>query len=560
MCGILAILEGDGPCVSPILHADRAGVLLDRMAHRGPDGRSTLASGRAWLGHRRLAIVDPAHGTQPFEDGAVAWIANAEVYNHESLRAAHGGLGHTRSDCAVIGPAWRALGAAMPDALDGQFAVVCVDRDSGDWIAARDHVGICPLYVGHHRDGTVWLASEMKALIDDCERVALVEPGTALVRDARGMRAVRWHEPAWRLSPGSRVASAPEIREALTRAVDTRLMADVPWGVLLSGGVDSSIVASIATRLARRRRIGPVHSFAIGLEGGSDLAPARRAAEFLGTIHHEFTFTLEEAMEALPRVVEHLESYQQVRTGVPTYLLAKRVAALGFKMVLSGEGADEMLGGYLYFHRAPSARAFHEETVRKLTRLHQYDVMRANKAPMAHGLELRFPFLDRAVVDLLMSTPAEARMAGASPDGRLVEKALVRRAFEVEGDPYLPAEVLWRQKEQFSDGVGYGWVDELRRQAGMRVGAGALERAAARFAEDPPTNAEMCWMRELFEDRFVGRRAGRSPLGTVGTGASVACSTPEAVGWDPAWARHAGDISARAIEGVHGGGCALTSA
>jgi asparagine synthase (glutamine-hydrolysing) len=561
MCGILAILDAPGATGSPRDHAARAEQLLDTLAHRGPDGRGTLALDRAWLGHRRLAIVDPAGGAQPFVDDSIAWVANAEVYNHEMLRRQHCVDLASRSDCAVIGPAWRALRDQLPSALDAQFAFVCIDQATGHWIAARDHIGICPLYVGHHADATIWFASEMKAIVRDCDRVALVEPGTMWTCDERGLRVTRWYDPDWMREPGTRITGPERIRKALTSAVEKRLMADVPWGVLLSGGFDSSIVASIAGRFAREHGLGPIHTFSIGLEGGADLAPARAVADFLGTIHHELTFTIDEALAALPRVVDHLESYQQVRTGVPTYLLAERITYLGFKMVLSGEGADELFGGYLYFHGAPSPRAFHEETVRKTTRLHQYDVMRANKAPMGFGLELRFPFLDRAVVDLAMSMAPETRMPARGPSGRPIEKAVVRWAFEDEIDPWLPAEILWRQKEQFSDGVGYAWVDELRRIAAGRIDETTLDMAAARFPEDPPCNPEMYWMRELFEARFVSHaRAGRTSLATIGTGRSIACSTPEAVSWDPSWESMAGDISGRAIAGVHASNRSLTSA
>jgi asparagine synthase (glutamine-hydrolysing) len=343
------------------------------------------------------------------------------------------------------------------------------------------------------------------------------------------------------------------LRDTVFAAVEKRMMGDVPWGVLLSGGLDSSLVASIAQRASLRQGLGPIHTFSIGLDGAPDLEHARTAAKFLGTNHHEFRFTVEEAVEALPRVVEHLESDQQIRTGVPTYLLARKVKQAGFKMVLSGEGADEVLGGYLYFHKAPNPAEFHAETVRKTQRLHLYDVMRADKAPMASGLELRFPLLDRAFIDLVMSMdPADRMPKARTPGGRKVEKHLLRAAFEDAANPWLPESVLWRQKEQFSDGVGYAWVDTIRAIAERRLPTGALEHAGQRFPEATPTNPEMYWMRELFEARFVtGKRAGRSPLATLGFGPSVACSTPEALAWDPSWLKHAGDISGRAIADVH---------
>ena len=566
MCGILAIID-PRRTGSVARHARRAEILLDRLAHRGPDGRDTLALPHAWLGHRRLAIVDPVGGTQPFRRDGVAWIANGEIFNHTELRAELGLTGISDSDCAVIGPAWQLFGSRLPERLDGQFSFVATDERTGHWIAARDHVGVCPLYFGRHTDGTLWFASEMKALVDDCVHVELVPPGYAWIGDAAGVRQVRWYDPAWQHEIPSTPADLERIRETLKAAVIKRLMSDVPWGLLLSGGLDSSLIAAIAVRHAREHGLNggrPIDTFSIGLEGAPDLLAARQVARFLGTRHHEFTFTLDEALAAVPVVVRHLESYQQIRTGVPTYLLAKRIRDLGVKMVLSGEGADELLGGYLYFHRAPDAAEFHRETVRKVTRLHQFDVMRADKAPMAAGVEIRVPFLDREFVDLAMSLDPREKMIDPSlrPDGRrsCIEKYLLRKAFDEPRDPWLPDSILWRQKEQFSDGVGYGWVDYLREYADRRLPADAWEARERTYPEDTPATPELYWMRELFEQYFVvgqaesvEKAAGRSPLATVGTGRSIACSTPEALAWDPAWSRSGGDISGRMIAGVHTG-------
>lgn len=559
MCGILAILDPFRAPARALTHALRGDHLLDQLAHRGPDGRGAVTASRAWLGHRRLAIMDPASGAQPFLSGGLAWVANAEIFNHLELRARFGG-GASQSDCAVIGPVWRHLGDAAPAALDGQFAWVCLDLATGRWIAARDHAGVCPLYIGRHHDGTVWFASEMKALVDDCREIAVVPPGHAWCSDERGLRLIKWYTPQWEQETPRAAADLPRMREALIDAVRKRMMTDVPWGVLLSGGVDSSLVASIATRLCKAQGMPPPHSFAIGLEGAPDLRAARGVAEFLGTRHHEFTFTIAEAMAMIPAAVWHLESYQQVRTAVPTMILARRVRKAGVTMVLSGEGADELLGGYLYFHSAPSPEEFHAETVRKTTRLHQYDVMRANKAPMAHGVELRFPFLDQAFMDVVMGIdPADRMVRRDVPGRRGIEKEILRLAFDDPGAPWLPPDVLWRQKEQFSDGVGYGWVDAVRAAAALQTSDADLKRAAAAFQEDPPANAEMLWMRRLFEAAFVdGRLSERSSLATVGTGRSIACSTPEAVAWNPRWERLAGDISGRAIADVHAAQCELT--
>ena len=558
MCGILAILDNFGAPARAARHGRRGDYLLDRLHHRGPDGRGTLASSRGWLGHRRLSIVDLAGGAQPFVADGLAWVSNAEIFNHHELRDRFGATA-SKSDCSVIGRTWRALGDNAPAALDGQFAWVCIEEATGRWIATRDHAGISPLYVGWHQDGTIWFASEMKALVDDCAKVEVLPPGHAWCSDERGMRLVKWYTPVWEYETPNAPVDLPRLRSVLIEGVRKRMMSDVPWGVLLSGGVDSSIVAAIATRLCREQGVEPPRSFAIGLEGGPDLAAARRVAEFLGTRHHEFTFTIAEAMDTIPAAVGHLESYQQVRTAVPTMILARRVREAGVKMVLSGEGADELLGGYLYFHSAPSAEAFHAETVRKTMRLHLYDVMRANKAPMAHGVELRFPFLDRDFIDTAMGIdPAERMVRSDRPGRRGIEKEILRRAFDDPADPWLPADVLWRQKEQFSDGVGYRWVDAVRAAAALQTSSKELAEAASTHPEDPPVNAEMLWMRRLFDAAFVtGRVSGRSALATVGVGRSIACSTPEAVAWNPEWEALAGDISGRAIAGVHQARCAL---
>ncbi|MEM7675178.1 MAG: asparagine synthase-related protein, partial [Myxococcota bacterium] len=368
------------------------------------------------------------------------------------------------------------------------------------------------------------------------------------------VRTWRWFQRPYLDAIPTARPTATTVRSVVTEAVRKRFMADVPFGVLLSGGLDSGLVASAAMRLIRSKQVdyeGPLHTFSIGLEGGPDLAPARRLAAYLGTVHHEFTFTVKEALQAVPAVVRHLESYQQIRTAVPTYLLAERVRRLGYKMVLSGEGADELLGGYLYFHHAPSPQEFHAETLRKTFRLHQFDVMRANKAPMAHGLELRFPLLDREFIDLCLGTDPAVRMPAAGPSGAPVEKSWLRAAFDTPMDPWLPDDILWRQKEQFSDGVGYDWVDQLGEHAAARVSKEQWARREEQFPQDPPTTPELYWMRSLFEEAFVDRAAGRTPLCTVGTGRSIACSTPEAMQWKEEWSKMAGDISGRTMR-VHG--------
>jgi len=555
MCGFLAILDTDESRGAAASHAARGDELLDRLAHRGPDERGVWCGRGAWLGHRRLAIMAPEDGRQPLDDGRAVWVSNSEIYNAAALIDGCGVRPACASDSRAIGPVLERYGVEGLGRFDGQFALVCVDRRTGGWIAGRDHMGICPMYIGYHEDGTVWFASEMKALIDDCARVGLVEPGTAWVRGGSTMRKVRWYDPGWARRVPTRRGDPDALRDIVIGSVRARIRSDAPWGVLLSGGLDSSLVASVASRLVREEGGDPIHTFSLGLDGSPDLEKARLVASHIGSVHHEFRFTIGEAFDALPRVVEHLESDQQVRTGVPTFILGRRVREMGFKMVLGGEGADEILGGYLYFHKAPTAEDFHDETVRKTTRLHLFDVMRANKAPMASGLEVRFPFLSRAFVDHAMSVAPEDRMIPREGRWRGAEKALLREAFRA-GD-WLPRVILERPKEQFSDGVGYGWVDALRERAGSVVSDADLARAPALYPEKSPANKEMVWMRRMFEARFVeGRASGRSALLTIGDGRSVACSTPEALSWDPEWASMSGDISGRTMGALHARGAA----
>lgn len=550
MCGFLSILETEQSSGQSAHLATRGNELLDLLAHRGPDQRGIWRGKGAWLGHRRLSIMAPQDGLQPIDDGRGVWVSNSEIYNADELIEELGVTPVCAADSKAIGPVLERYGVEGFEKLDGQFAIVYVDAHSGHWLAGRDHAGICPMYIGWHENGTIWFASEMKALVHDCARVELVQPGTAWVRDQSGVRCVRWYDPSWVRSASGFEGNPGQIRALLIDAVAKRIRSDAPWGVLLSGGLDSSLVASISARLHRQRTGKPIHTFSIGLDDSPDLLKAREVAHHIGSIHHEYRFTIEEAMAALPKVVDHLESDQQIRTGVPTYLLGQCVRASGFKMVLSGEGADEIFGGYLYFHKAPSPEAFHDETVRKVTRLHQYDVMRANKAPMASGLELRFPLLDRALIDHAMNIDPRDRMIPRDGMWSGVEKALLREAF-MDGD-WLPDSILHRQKEQFSDGVGYGWVDALQDRAAMHVSDEQLGKASERFPELTPTNKEMYWMRELFEARFVeGCVSGRSALGTIGDGRSVACCTPEAFDWDPSWGTMAGDISGRTMKDVH---------
>ena len=382
--------------------------------------------------------------------------------------------------------------------------------------------------------------------------------------DGQQLQKIAWYQPSWtkqRTVPHG-LPAMDELQKRLIGAVSKRLMSDVPYGFLLSGGLDSSLIASIAVRLKTeqsgcRKACQEIHTFSIGLPGAPDLAAARSVAEFLGTTHHEFHFTLKEAIDAVPKVAWHMETVEQIRTAVPTYLLSKRVRELGFKMVLSGEGADEIFGGYLYFHRAPDPQALFDETVRKVTRLHQFDVARADRAPMACGLEVRFPFLDRDLMDFAMSIDPKHKMIDASqrPDGRhsQMEKYLLRKAFDGVGSAsWLPEEVLWRQKEQFSDGIGYAWVDYLRQHSAGRLTKSEWEQRDCRFPIATPRTPEQYWMRELFDNHFVvNRPGGSSAASLLPDGRSLACSTPEALNWDPNWQSLSGDISGRTMAGIH---------
>jgi asparagine synthase (glutamine-hydrolysing) len=444
--------------------------------------------------------------------------------------------------------------------LDGKFAFILRDAKTGCVYAARDHMGICPLYIAYGHDGSVWFASEMKCFVRE-PRIARYEifppghyyhggPGTANA-------LVRWYNPKWldaNLIP-STPADLSVLRATLINAVVKRLMADVPFGVLLSGGLDSSLVTAIAVRHGKSATNSlawseKVHSFSIGIRGAPDLIAARKVASFLGTDHHEFTFTPQEALDALPDVIYHLETFEQVRASVPMYLLARKIKAMGVKMVLSGEGADEAFGGYLYFHKAPSADEFHRECVRKTTRLHQWDVCRANKSTQAWGLEARVPFLDRDMLELAMNIDPKDKMIDVKdkPDGvhPRLEKYLLRKAFDDPVNPYLPAEVLWRQKEQFSDGVGYDWVDGLKAHAEEEVSDADFAKRAERFPFNPPETKEYYLLRSIFEEQYPEQSA----LDTVPFGKSIACSTPEALSWDPKWLTSTGDISGRAVD-VH---------
>ncbi|MEM7052618.1 MAG: asparagine synthase B [Acidobacteriota bacterium] len=553
MCSILAIL---GLRSDPARLRKQALEQSRRMRHRGPDWSGVYSDEQAILAHERLAIVDILHGAQPLEDasGDLVLAVNGEIYNHRELRRRHPEFSYrTDSDCEVILALYEAHGTELLAQLNGIFAFALYDRRRGRFLIARDAIGVMPLYQGWDDDGNFYVASEMKALIGICRRIEDFPPGhflTGTVGDEVG-EPESFYQPSWRSY--EKVAEKPpaldRLRQGLEAAVERQLMSDVPYGVLLSGGLDSSIIAALAARHKKHRvETGgrteawwpQLHSFAIGLEGSPDLRAARRVADALDTIHHEFVYTLQEGHDALRDVIYHLETFDvtTIRASTPMYLLARRIKSMGIKMVLSGEGADEIFGGYLYFHKAPDARAFHEETVLKLDLLHKYDCLRANKAMAAWSIEARVPFLDREFLDIAMALDPAAKMVA---EGRM-EKDILRRAFA----GLLPEEILWRQKEQFSDGVGYSWIDSLKALAEAEIGTDRLGRAHHRFPINPPATCEAYLYREIFESHYPGE----APARCVPSGASIACSTPNALAWDESF-RNLADPSGRAVRGVH---------
>lgn len=558
MCSIFGIFDlqsGDD------LHLLRRQALecSQRQRHRGPDWSGVYLDDGAILVHERLAIVDPAGGSQPLlsEDGQLVLAVNGEIYNHKQLKAElkQPYAFQTGSDCEVINALYREdEPASFLNRLNGIFAFALWDKAARRVIIARDPIGVCPLYWGHDKEGRLRVASEMKSLADECADVAQFPPGHYY--DSASGELVKYYQRPWReydAVEGVQV-SPQELREAFEAAVHRQLMTDVPYGVLLSGGLDSSLVAAVAARFARKRIEDNdeaeawwprLHSFAIGLKGSPDLAAAAVAAESLGTVHHGFEYTFEEGLDALPEVIRHIETYDvtTIRASTPMFLLARRIKAMGVKMVLSGEGSDEIFGGYLYFHKAPNAREFHEELVRKLDTLYNYDCLRANKSMMAWGVEPRVPFLDREFLDVAMRMDAKYKMVDKTSAGpQRMEKGVLRAAF----DGYLPESILWRQKEQFSDGVGYGWIDGLKAHAEAQVSDRELAAAASRFPVNPPQTKEAYFYRSLFEQFYPTPAAAE----TVPGGKSIACSSPTAIAWDASFARMA-DPSGRAVAGVH---------
>jgi asparagine synthase (glutamine-hydrolysing) len=550
MCSIFGVLQIRQDLKSVRKMALRQSRLL---RHRGPDWSGIYAAGNAVLAHERLAIVDVNTGAQPIlsESGRQALAVNGEIYNHQPIRESYAGKYEfrTESDCEVILPLYLEHGTDFLEELNGMFAFCLYDEAKDFWMMARDPIGIIPLYYGHDEHGQLFVASEMKALMAVCNQVHEFPPGHYWCSGQAEPQ--KWYQRPWMDYENVRnaVTDRQAVHDALENAVISHLMTDVPYGVLLSGGLDSSITAALAAKHATMRvedhEQSPawwprLHSFAIGLEGSPDLLAAQVAADHIGTVHHGMTFTIQEGLDALDEVIYHLETYDvtSIRAATPMYLLARKIRAMGIKMVLSGEGADEIFGGYLYFHKAPDPRAFHEETVRKLSRLHSYDCLRANKAMSAWGVEARVPFLDKEFLDVAMSiNPADKMIT----EGR-IEKQILREAFSY----MLPQSIAWRQKEQFSDGVGYGWIDAVKDWAEEHVSDAEMARAEGRFPFNTPASKEAYYFRSLFEQHFPLASAAQ----TVPGGPTVACSTPEAILWDKGM-QEMNDPSGRAMRAVH---------
>jgi asparagine synthase (glutamine-hydrolysing) len=550
MCGIVTVFRLKQPAETLRL------TVLDmakKLRHRGPDWSGIFASEKIIMAHERLAIVDPRSGRQPLfsPDKKQALAVNGEIYNHKLLRKrfADSYPFATQSDCEVILPLWLAQGPDFLNELNGIFAFTLYDAEQDRYIIARDHIGIIPLYVGYDAYGQHYAASELKALEGICNTIENFPPGHYY--DSADGAYHQWYQPAWKDYTAVKYTKTnlAELRKSLEAAVHRQLMSDVPYGVLLSGGLDSSIIAAIAKKYASRRIESDdaaeawwpqLHSFAIGLENAPDLKAAKMVAEHIGTIHHEISYTIQEGLDAIRDVIYHLETYDvtTVRASTPMYLLARFIKSMGVKMVLSGEGADEIFGGYLYFHKAPNTEAFHEETVRKVEQLHLYDCLRANKSLAAWGIEGRVPFLDREFIDLAMAiNPADKK-----PGNGRIEKLILRQAFA----DLLPDALLWRQKEQFSDGVGYGWIDTLKKIAADSVSDEEMNAAAYRFPVNTPRTKEEYRYRAIFQEHFPSESAAK----TVPSVPSVACSTAIALEWDRQFQINQ-DPSGRSVGTIH---------
>lgn len=550
MCGIVGVfdLKKKAEELRP-----QALEMSRKQRHRGPDWSGIFMCDNSILVHERLSIVDPASGKQPLfsTDGKLVLAVNGEIYNHRELKktlaAPYNFL--TESDCEVILALYREKGISFLEDLNGIFAFALYDTENDSYFIARDHMGIIPLYMGWDQWGSFYVASELKALTGVCTRIREFLPGHYLHSSDGELK--RWYNREWvdYENVKNNETDINAIKKALEDAVHRQLMSDVPYGVLLSGGLDSSIISAIAKKYAARRVESgdlkdawwpQLHSFAVGLKDSPDLVAARKVADHIGTVHHEVHFTIQEGLDAIRDVIYHIETYDvtTIRASTPMYLLARVIKSMGVKMVLTGEGSDELFGGYLYFHKAPDAKAFHEETVRKLSKLHLYDCLRANKSLAAWGVEGRVPFLDKEFMDVAMRVNPKDKMSGPGK----MEKWLLRKAFE----DYLPAEVAWRQKEQFSDGVGYSWIDTLKQMTADSVSDEQLKNAAFRFPVNTPRSKEEYFYRSIFSELFPGDEAANC----VPSEPSIACSTAIALEWDEAF-KKMNDPSGRAVKSVH---------
>jgi asparagine synthase (glutamine-hydrolysing) len=550
MCGIVGVFD------LKVSHMDlKASVLKmsKKVRHRGPDWSGIFCCEKAILAHERLSIVDPQSGRQPLysKDRNLILAVNGEIYNHQEIRKRYEDSYEflTHSDCEVILPLYRDKGPEFLEEMNGIFAFALYDREKNCYFIARDHIGIIPLYMGWDQFGNFYVASELKALEGVCKKIQEFLPGHYLYSKEGVMK--KWYSRDWMdyESVKDNVTSIDDLRAALEASVHRQLMSDVPYGVLLSGGLDSSVVSAIAKKFAPKRIETDdkseawwprLHSFAVGLTGSPDLASARKVADHIGTVHHEINFTVEEGLDAIRDVIYHIETYDvtTVRASTPMYLLARFIKSMGVKMVLSGEGADEIFGGYLYFHKAPDSRALHEETVRKLSKLHLYDCLRANKSLAAWGVEGRVPFLDKEFMDVAMRLNPDDKMSSKDR----MEKWVLRKAFE----DYLPASVAWRQKEQFSDGVGYNWIDTLKAMTSREISDEQLANSKYRFPINPPMSKEEYFYRSIFSEHFPSDSAASC----VPSVTSVACSTAEALAWDDSFKKMI-DPSGRAVKSVH---------
>lgn len=554
MCGIFGILDIKTD-VSEL--RTQALELSKLLRHRGPDWSGIWHNDNAILCHERLAIVDVDTGAQPLisNNGDQVLAVNGEIYNHKDLasKLATPYDFQTKSDCEIIIPLYQQEGVGFIDKLEGMFSFVLYDQENDTYLIARDHMGIIPLYTGFDEFGNFYVASEMKALVPVCKTVQEFPPGHYL--SSTDGKLVKYYERDWMSYENVKdnETNLDDLKVAFEKAVKSHLMSDVPYAVLLSGGLDSSLVSAVAARYVAKRVEDEdksdawwprLHSFAVGLEGAPDLIAAKKVATMIGTVHHEIHFTIQEGLDAIRDVIYHLETYDTttIRAATPMYLMTRKIKAMGIKMVLSGEGADEIFGGYLYFHKAPNGKELHEETVRKLDRLHLFDCARANKSTSAWGVEARVPFLDKNFMDVAMRLNPEDKMC---INGRM-EKWILRKAFDDE--TYLPAEVLWRQKEQFGDGVGYSWIDSIREFVAIEVSDQQLATAQFRFPINTPDTKEGYYYRTIFEDYFPQESAAKC----VPSGKSIACSTVEALEWDESFKASA-DPSGRSMKSIHSG-------